>query len=304
MNKILTLLSIAILDWAILLRQLGLGVIPLLPRGKVPAIPRWTPYQTELAAESQILRWWQENPAYNIGIPTGEVSGFDVIDTDSPSGIDLVLASLPFTPFQVITAKGRHFYFKNTGLRLRNSVRVHGRAIDCRSFGGYIGVLLPFAASAFLIHGRAYHIILDSVVRSRRRRLAVEGLLVVLALTTAILIQATGLSRIVSGTVQPFRDTVAVFWVSFFAGSTIGLQLVFMKMFNDGTTIVATSLESRDELQFARVVLESLLSENRERSDRLVKILSLPMTKGIEKAADLQGAGPSANDCTPSSSRP
>jgi hypothetical protein len=84
------------------------------------------------------MRWWQQNPAYNIGIPTGEVSGFDVIDADSPDAINLVLAKLPATPFQVLTAKGRHFYFKNTGLRLKNSVRIQGRALDRRSFGGLV----------------------------------------------------------------------------------------------------------------------------------------------------------------------
>ena len=138
MNTPNTTVGIIIAEWAILLRRLFLGIIPLLPRGKAPAIKRWMPYQTALATEVQIVRWWRENPDYNIGIPTGEVSGFDVIDADSVDAIELVLASLPYTPFQVITAKGRHFYFKNTGLRLRNSVKIQGRALDRRSFGGYV----------------------------------------------------------------------------------------------------------------------------------------------------------------------
>jgi hypothetical protein len=43
MNNPSTAINTTIADWAILLRRLGLGIIPLLPRGKAPAIKRWLP---------------------------------------------------------------------------------------------------------------------------------------------------------------------------------------------------------------------------------------------------------------------
>jgi hypothetical protein len=95
-----------------------------------------------------IRAWWQENPAYNIGIATGTVSGIFAVDIDNGDAdgeaewarlIDQHGALM--ATVEVITARGRHLYFRHPGTPIRCSVgKVAGIApgIDIRGDGGYV----------------------------------------------------------------------------------------------------------------------------------------------------------------------
>ncbi len=133
------------------LRQLGLSVIPIPPAspdvppghpgdGKVTEIP-WRRYQTRPATEAKIITWFSGR-AMNIGIVTGAVSGVIVVDVDSGDAARWWVQHRPFTPWQVQTARGWHFYYAHPGVRVPNRAHLETRdgrlAIDVRGDGGYV----------------------------------------------------------------------------------------------------------------------------------------------------------------------
>jgi Bifunctional DNA primase/polymerase, N-terminal/Primase C terminal 1 (PriCT-1) len=105
---------------------------------------------------SQIKKWWTEHPEANIGIPTGEKSGFIAVDIDPRHGgnesfKDLTdkYGELPETIEAITGGGGRHILFKHIeGVGNKANV-VPG--IDIRGNGGYI-VVAPSIHSS----GRAY----------------------------------------------------------------------------------------------------------------------------------------------------
>jgi putative DNA primase/helicase len=80
-------------------------------------------------------------------MPTGQRSGFDVLDIDGAEGLASLEAyeaehgPLPLTPTQVTGSGGRHYLFASTG-EVRNSVKGMMPGWDTRGDGGYI-VLAP-----------------------------------------------------------------------------------------------------------------------------------------------------------------
>jgi len=96
------------------------------------------PYQKLRPNECQVEAWWRKNPKFNIAVAMGAVSGFVALDADSKEAVELIKATCSYTPFQVITAKGRHFYFRDIGLRITNRVRIGGAHIDGRFWGSYL----------------------------------------------------------------------------------------------------------------------------------------------------------------------
>ena len=66
----------------------GWSVIPL--RGKRPAIPSWTEYQTRRPTQDEIRSWFSNSSGStppNIGIVTGSISGLVVVDCDTANSI-------------------------------------------------------------------------------------------------------------------------------------------------------------------------------------------------------------------------
>lgn len=140
----------ASLDDALALWRRGLSVIPVpLPRpgvprnrpgdGKTPSIA-WGQFQRRRATEAE-LRGWLAQPS-NIGIVCGAISGVIVIDGDSPEALRWLTRRLPYTPWQVQTARGYHLYLRAPGTPVRNRARIDtgdGRlAIDVRGDGGFV----------------------------------------------------------------------------------------------------------------------------------------------------------------------
>jgi bifunctional DNA primase/polymerase-like protein/primase-like protein len=122
----------------------GLPVFPCVPRGKHPAVA--TGLKAATIEATTIRQWWQQIPDANISIATGEPAGIFVLDVD---GIDAEAelrkleakhGALPAT-VEVITARGRHVYFKMPAAPIRNSAGKLAPGLDIRATGGY--VLVP-----------------------------------------------------------------------------------------------------------------------------------------------------------------
>lgn len=142
------------------------AVFPLGEGGKRPRIPKKDGGHGFLDATTdpdQIRQWWEKYPQANIGVATGEKSGFIVIDVDidtekgKDGSIELAelerqLGDLPDGPRQLTPRGGTHYLFKNpAGYYVQNSEggevnKTTGEktglaeGIDVRGNGGYIAV--------------------------------------------------------------------------------------------------------------------------------------------------------------------
>lgn len=96
----------------------------------------------DASKDAQLVRdWFSRVPGANIGIATGEPSGFDVVDLDPRNGCaeslfqaELVHGKLPETATQLTGGGGEHRLFRHTGAKLKSP----GKGIDIKSTGGYI----------------------------------------------------------------------------------------------------------------------------------------------------------------------
>src|SRR5512132_609105 len=130
-----------LLEAALRLARAGYPIFPVI--GKVPLKGvRWREDAT--GNEEQIRVWWEANPSANIGLPTGEASGFLVLDVDGEDGrtslrsLEAEHGLLPLT-HMVITPRGKHLYFAwQPGLN--NSAGKLGKGLDIRGEGGYVVV--------------------------------------------------------------------------------------------------------------------------------------------------------------------
>jgi len=103
---------------------------------------------------AQIERWWTEYPHALIGMPTGEATGYVVLDIDRKNGVDgfrtlgaLGFEALPTTPTVSTRNGGAHLYFRQPDFVLRNTTGARGCGIgdgcDWRGAGGYVIVPSP-----------------------------------------------------------------------------------------------------------------------------------------------------------------
>jgi hypothetical protein len=108
--------------------------------------------------EAQIRAWWGRWPNANIGMPTGAVSGYFVLDVDLPDGpasLDALIkqhGGLPECARSITGSGGEQYFFANPGeLEIRNSAGALGPNLDVRGNGGYVVLPPSFHAS-----GRKY----------------------------------------------------------------------------------------------------------------------------------------------------
>lgn len=145
----------------------GKPVFPVLLRrnsntGKLdkrPLVPWGAGASTDPA---QITAWWKRWPDAAIGVPTGQRSGFVVLDIDVKDarayGYDtldaLGLSILPDTPIAHTSSGGLHIYFGCIAQEIRNSVGEDGLGpgLDVRGEGGYIVVPSPGSGYAWDPH--------------------------------------------------------------------------------------------------------------------------------------------------------
>lgn len=129
------------LDAALAYAAYGMAVLPVAPHGKNPLTAHGVKDATR--AVEKIINWWTEFPTANVGVATGSISKFWVLDVDGEDGeASLVSLEQQYGPLpstvEVITANGRHLYFemapKST---LANSVKKIA-GIDVRGDNGYV----------------------------------------------------------------------------------------------------------------------------------------------------------------------
>ena len=100
----------------------------------------------DASKDSAIIdRWWTQWPESNVGIVTGETSGFFVLDIDGEEGeqsLESLLADgreFPPTLSAATGGGGRHILFRHPGgVKIKNSTSKLGIGIDIRGDGGYI----------------------------------------------------------------------------------------------------------------------------------------------------------------------
>lgn len=124
--------------------KFGWAVFPLKPREKVPMTANG--FKDASKEVAQIMRWWNQWPDANIGIATGALSGFWVLDVDKDHGGYDTLEKLlnDYTPFErtpesLTGAGGNHVLFTMPDFDIRNNAGTKlGQGLDIRGNGGYI----------------------------------------------------------------------------------------------------------------------------------------------------------------------
>lgn len=111
--------------------------------GKHPRILDWPNQATTDPAT--IRQWWTRCPHANIGIATGQASGFFVLDVDPRHGGDETLrdleaqhGELPPTVETLTGGGGRHIFFRYPGYPVKTSAGALGHGLDIRGDGGLI----------------------------------------------------------------------------------------------------------------------------------------------------------------------
>jgi Bifunctional DNA primase/polymerase, N-terminal len=106
---------------------------------KKPATPRG--YQDATSNRESVIELWRRHPGPLIGVPTGELSGLDVLDIDPRNAGDAWLnrhkVRLPVTRVHQTRGGGFHLFFQHeSGLRCSAGRIASG--VDVRADGGYV----------------------------------------------------------------------------------------------------------------------------------------------------------------------
>lgn len=126
---------------AIALAKRGMAVFPCLPSNKLPMTEHGCKDATTDPETIEAL--FGERPDCNIAIATGSASGIFAVDVDGVDAeaelrrLEAEHGALPKT-VEVISARGRHLYFKVPDLPVRNSASKIAVGIDVRGEGGYV----------------------------------------------------------------------------------------------------------------------------------------------------------------------
>lgn len=122
----------------------GWAVFPLLPRSKAPACKNG--FHEAVKNETDIRTLWGTRTNLNIGISTGDVSNFWVLDVDFEKGGESSLSdlenkygSLPETLISKTGGGGKHYLFKiPQDVKIPCTISKIAKGIDTRGNGGYI----------------------------------------------------------------------------------------------------------------------------------------------------------------------
>ena len=110
-------------------------------KGKHPLYSGW--YEDSTTDIKQIRKWWTKTPNANISIPTGEKSGWLVLDVDDGgnetlSTLEAAHETLPDTVTAVTGSGGKYYVFMHPkGRNIPNKVKF-APGLDTRSNGGLI----------------------------------------------------------------------------------------------------------------------------------------------------------------------
>jgi hypothetical protein len=122
-------------------QKLAESGIPCFPcqLSKVPACP--SGFKAATANSTALTTLWHQCPAPLVGVPTGAISGIDVLDIDSRHDGDRWLAdnavNLPLTRTHGTRSDGFHFLLKHRE-GIRNSASKIAPGVDVRGDGGFV----------------------------------------------------------------------------------------------------------------------------------------------------------------------
>ena len=102
------------LNSALELLEIGLSVIPLSKKSKLP--PKgctWTEQQEILPSIDLIIERFEKHPGCNLGIITGIASNIVVIDGDSQKACEWIEDVFPYTWLTASNnGRGKHYYYR------------------------------------------------------------------------------------------------------------------------------------------------------------------------------------------------
>jgi len=133
-----------IYDSAMQFLKMGISIIPLYHRSKVPMLPSWEPYTKFLHTEQEARSWFSTD-WLNYAVICGWCN-LVVLDFDTFELFDLWRAVMKYeglnwvvaTSFKVITAHGIHVYLRTTE-HAENEKRIsRSRGIDVQAQGRYV----------------------------------------------------------------------------------------------------------------------------------------------------------------------
>jgi hypothetical protein len=150
---------------AVLLAEAGVPVFPCVPGGKTPLTRHG--FHDATANPRQVAEWWRRWPQANIGMPTGPVSGMDVVDIDRRPGGDghrifeRVQQQVGADRWMLSVATpsgGTHLYYPVDPTRPQPSWACGSAHVDFRGAGGYViippsSILRAGAAVAYRVTG-------------------------------------------------------------------------------------------------------------------------------------------------------
>jgi hypothetical protein len=130
---------------ALTMARAGLPVFPCVPGGKTPLTRHG--YLDATSDPHQVESWWGRWPNANLGLPTGPVSGVEVVDIDvRPGGdghaaFDAVASRVGADRWAAMVSTpsgGCHLYFPAVPGRVQSSWACGSAHVDFRGAGGYI----------------------------------------------------------------------------------------------------------------------------------------------------------------------
>ncbi len=132
------------LNEAINYGKFGWAVFPILPKSKAPACSGG--FHDAVKDEAGIRALWGTRTNLNLGIATGEVSGFWVLDVDADKGgiesleaLENKYGSLPETLVSKTGGGGKHYFFKiPKGIAISCTIGKIAKGVDTRGNGGYV----------------------------------------------------------------------------------------------------------------------------------------------------------------------
>lgn len=125
--------------WAV-----GMPVIPLRPRSKMPIPLSWQHYSERMPTPQEQSHWLNNLPDSNIGLPLGPQSGCIAIDIDTPNEdlIQLIQRVCGYSPWERIGKKGKVLMYKFNGQKPFKIKDVDGHMI-CECLSSRNQVVLP-----------------------------------------------------------------------------------------------------------------------------------------------------------------
>ena len=128
------------LDLALQYACRGWHIIPLIAKGKRPAIAtgHWH-MDAATVDEAQLRKWFDSRSQFNLGIVTGAISDLLVVDLDGPEAFEFWKQQKAGPTLAVKTSKGFHLYYQHPGVEVPISTGgEHEKGVDIRCDGGLV----------------------------------------------------------------------------------------------------------------------------------------------------------------------